>query len=33
MQYVKVLVNNKGDAYGVFPVAKENTVVTDIFAT
>ena len=32
MQYVKVLVNNKGDAYGVFPVAKENTVVTDIFA-
>ena len=22
MQYVKVLVNNKGDAYGVFPVAK-----------
>ena len=23
MQYVKVLVNNKGDAYGVFPVAKE----------
>ena len=22
-QYVKVLVNNKGDAYGVFPVADE----------
>ncbi len=32
MQYVKVLVNNKGDAYGVFPWPKENTVVTDIFA-
>ena len=32
MQYVKVLVNNKGDAYGVFPVAKENTVVTAAFS-
>ena len=31
-QYVKVLVNNKGNAYGVFSVADENTVVTDIFA-
>ena len=30
-QYVKVLVNNKGDAYGVFPVADENTVVTAAF--
>ncbi len=32
MQYVKVLVNNKGDATACSPVAKENTVVTDIFA-
>ena len=31
-QYVKVLVNNKSDAYGVFSVEEENTVVTDIFA-
>ena len=30
-QYVKVLVNNKSDAYGVFPVEDENTVVTAAF--
>ena len=30
-QYVKVLVNNKSDAYGVFPVEGENTVVTAAF--
>ncbi|MDY4173398.1 MAG: hypothetical protein SOY17_11710, partial [Evtepia sp.] len=31
-QYVKVLVNNKGEAYGVFPVDSENTVVTAAFS-
>ena len=30
-QYVKVLVNNKSDAYGVFPVEDENTVATAAF--
>ena len=30
-QYVKVLVNNKSDAYGVFPVEGKNTVVTAAF--
>ena len=31
-QYVKVLVDDKGNAYGVFPVADENSIVTDTFS-